>query len=331
MMADLLAELDPARTIVHVHGWTKALSSSVVASVVRARFPVVVTLHEYFTACPTGCLYLHRDRKVCTLAPMSPACLAKDCDSRNYAVKMYRVVRQLIQRTAGRIPDGILHYISVSEFSRNIIQPMLPAGALVHAVDNPVEAVRAPRRHAEANAPFVFVGRLSAEKGGAILAEAARVAGVEVVFVGDGPERGEIARINPAARCTGWLDRAGVSAELQRARAVVVPSLWYETFGLVVLEAAALGIPAIVPSGTAVYDRIVPGENGLAFERGSVADLAAQLRAFSDPRLVRRLSQGAYDAFWRQPRTMSTHVSGLLATYRGILAAVPAEQIARAS
>jgi hypothetical protein len=69
-MNELLATLDRKHTVVHVHGWTKALSSSVIASIVRARFPIVVTLHEYFTACPTGCLYLHRDRRVCDIAPM---------------------------------------------------------------------------------------------------------------------------------------------------------------------------------------------------------------------------------------------------------------------
>jgi len=131
-MTELLATLDPATTIVHVHCWTKALSSSVVAAVARAKFPMVMTLHEYFTACPTGCLYLHRDRKVCTLTPMSVACIVKNCDSRSYLYKAYRVVRQLVQRTFGRIPSGIGEFITVSEFSRSVIERYLrAAGACI--------------------------------------------------------------------------------------------------------------------------------------------------------------------------------------------------------
>ncbi len=287
----------------------------------RAKFPVVLTLHEYFTACPTGCLYLHRDRQVCTLKPMSLACITKDCDSRNYAFKLYRVLRQAIQRTIGAAPRGIRDYITVSAFSRRVLEPMLPARSRYHAVDNPVDAERAPRVRAEANDGIVFVGRLSAEKGGTLLAEAAKLARIGVTFVGDGPERDDILRINPDARITGWLDRAAVAAHLRAARCVVVPSLWYETLGLVVLEAAALGIPAIVPTHTAAQDLIRPGQTGLAFQRGDVASLARKLRACVDGSLVERLSRAAYDEFWQTPPTMDAHVSGLLATYHGVLEA----------
>jgi glycosyltransferase involved in cell wall biosynthesis len=330
-MSALLATLDPATTVVHLHGWTKALSASVVASVVRAKFPIVLTLHEYFTACPTGCLYLHRDRQVCTLKPMSLACITKNCDSRSYAFKLYRVLRQYIQRTAGRIPDGIAHYITVSAFSRRVIEPLLPRRRTMYAVDNPVDVMREPRARAEANDIMVFIGRLSAEKGGVLLAEAARIAGTKVVFIGEGSERAAIERANPDATFTGWLDRDGVAATLRTARCVVVPSLWYETLGLVVLEAAALGIPAIVPSDTAASDLVVPGRTGLSFARGNVAELAAQLRACADDALVERLSRAAFESFWSKPPTMRLHVDGLLETYDDVLAeSVPVRQIAYA-
>lgn len=331
LMTELLSTLDPQRTIVHVHGWTKALSSSVVASVVRAKFPVVLTLHEYFAACPTGCLYLHRDRQVCTLTPMSLACIVKNCDSRNYFFKLYRVVRQVIGRTAGAIPRGITDYITVSRFSRCVLEPMLPAHSRFHTVDNPVDAEHRPRVAAEANGAFVFIGRLSAEKGGALLADAARRAGVKVVFVGDGPDRAEIARINPDAQFTGWLDRDGVAAQLRSARCVVVPSLWYETLGLVVLEAAALGIPAIVPTGTAVRDLVEPGTTGLTFERSDAVDLAAQLLRCADDGLIEGLSRAAYTTFWNNPRAMRTHVSRLLVTYDDVLRTFASAQRERAA
>jgi glycosyltransferase involved in cell wall biosynthesis len=318
-MDRLLATLDPERTVVHVHGWTKALSSSVIASISRAKFPIVVTLHEYFVACPTGCLYLHRDRRVCTLKPMSVACMLKDCDSRSYAFKLYRVLRQLIQRSAGSIPRKVPSYITVSAFSRGILKPFLPRTSRFFPVDNPVDARREARVEAEANEKFVFIGRLSPEKGGALLARAAREAGAKVVFVGDGIERDEIARIYPEAMFTAWLDRDGVREQLRSARCVVLPSLWYETLGLVVLEAAALGIPAIVPSGTAAFDLIEPGVSGLAFRRGDAGDLAAQLVACADDRLVERMSAAAYAAYWRNQRTIGNHTEQLTRVYHEML------------
>ena len=328
-MGDLLTTLDRATTVVHLHGWTKALSSSVVASVVRSRFRIVLTLHEYFTACPIGCLYLHRDRKVCTLKPMSLACITTDCDSRNYLVKLYRVARQAVQLTAGRIPSGISHYITVSNFSRRIIESALPPNRTMYAIDNPIDAVREVRITAETKTGVLFIGRLSAEKGGVLLAEAARVAGVSVTFVGDGPDRAAIEAANPSARITGWVDRSGVSAALRDARCIVMPSLWYETLGLVVLEAAALGIPAIVPEGTAARDLVAVGITGLSFERGSVSALAAQLAMLADDGTVERMSRSTYDAFWSKPPTMALHVERLRSAYDDMLG-VPALEHATA-
>jgi glycosyltransferase involved in cell wall biosynthesis len=253
---------------------------------------------------------------------MSLACITKDCDSRNYAFKLYRVLRQFIARTAGAVPRGIANYISVSAFSRRVIQPMLPARSTYHSIPYPIDADHSARATAEANGAFVFVGRLSAEKGGALLAEAARIAGVPVVFVGDGTCRAEIEAINPNAKFLGWLDRDGVAAQMRSARALVVPSLWYETFGIVVLEAAALGIPAIVPTGTVPGDLVEHGVTGLQFERGNVDDLAAQLTKCSDDSMIARFSQAAYTAYWSKPPTMAVHVDLLLTAYRNVLAQV---------
>jgi glycosyltransferase involved in cell wall biosynthesis len=315
-MSTLLATLDREKTVVHVHGWTKALSSSVIATTIRSRFKIVLTLHEYFTACPTGCLYLHRDRQICTLKPMSLACIRKDCDSRSYVFKLYRVLRQFIQQRAGGVPEKITNYITVSDFSRRVIEPFLPVHRTMYAIDNPVDVRRESRIAAEKNHKVVFIGRLSAEKGGVLLAEASKLAGVDVVYIGEGPERAAIAAANDAAVFTGWLDKEGVASALRDARCLVVPSVWYETLGLVVLEAAALGVPAIVPSGTAARDLVVHGRTGLAFSRGSVTELADQLRACLDDALVERLSRAAYEAFWDRPPTMQRHVDGLVAAYR---------------
>lgn len=318
-MLEVLATLDRRNTVVHVHGWTKALSSSVIAAVVDSRFPVVVTLHEYFTACPTGCLYLHRDRDICKLTPMSPACIVKNCDSRNYLFKMYRVLRQVVQQGAGAVPRGVSEYITVSNFSRRVLQPMLPAQSSYHAIDNPVDAKSGPRVTAEANRSFLYIGRLSPEKGATLFADAARRAGVKAVVVGEGPDRSRIARIYPEAKLLGWCTPAAVVEELRAARCLVVPSLWYETFGLVVLEAAAFGIPSIVPSDTAASELIAAGKSGLVFQRGNVDDLTTLLKLLDDDNVVQTLSRGAYDTYWRNPRTMDLHIERLLSTYEQIL------------
>ena len=74
----------------------------------------------------------------------------------------------------------------------------------------------------------------------------ARAAAAEQVpcrFIGAGMARDAIAHVNPQAILSGWMSHRDSMRALREARALVFPSLWYETLGLVVLEAAAIGVP----------------------------------------------------------------------------------------
>ena len=95
---DRLLAAYPALPIVHIHGWSKALSGSVCAAALARRAPVVVTLHDFFSACPNGGFYQYPQQRICELRAMSPSCIACNCDSRSYAQKLYRVARQAVQR-----------------------------------------------------------------------------------------------------------------------------------------------------------------------------------------------------------------------------------------
>jgi glycosyltransferase involved in cell wall biosynthesis len=315
MLREVLAASDAERTIVHVHSWTKALSASVFDAIVASRVPQSVTLHEYFMACPTGSLYLHGDRDICTIAPMSRRCIAKNCDSRSYAYKAYRVARQFVQRDLVRVPARARNMVTVSEFSAAVLRGVLPPGTPIGVVENPVDVVREPRVHAEFNRPFVYLGRLSAEKGVTLFAAAAKRAGVDAVFVGEGEERENILKANPHARITGWIPSERVVEQLRLARTVVLPSLWYETLGLVVVEAAAVGVPAIVPSGTAPQDYVADGRTGSYFRRGDAADLARALIAHNDDARVAAMSEAAYERYWSRPLSIDAHLEALLRHY----------------
>ena len=65
---------------------------------------------------------------------------------------------------------------------------------------------------------------------------------------------------------------------------------------LVVLEAAAKGVPAIVSDGCAARDLIVH-ETGLFFRNGDIADLAEKISALQDPKLAEDLGRRAYERY----------------------------------
>jgi glycosyltransferase involved in cell wall biosynthesis len=320
MMGELLDGLSPADTVVHLHGWTKAISPSAVHAALSRRFKVVCTLHEYFIACPNGGFFNYQGNHICRLRAMSTRCLLSHCDARSYPQKLWRFERHMVQRTLGGVPRRLHAFIALSRLSREVLAPYLPPGVPVHEVQNPIEAAKEEPVPVEDNDTFIAAGRLAVEKGLDLFAAATAETGVPAVLVGDGPLRDQISALNPAMEITGWQPHSGVVRRMKRARALVFPSIWYETLGLVVLEAAALGVPAIVPDTCAARDSVEDGVTGLWFRGGDARDLAAKIRRLADPAEAHRLGRAAHERYWRNPRTMERHVDGLRAVYRSVIA-----------
>jgi glycosyltransferase involved in cell wall biosynthesis len=315
----ILRGCDPATTVVHLHTWTMGLSSSVVRECVLRGFRVVLTLHDYFVACPNGGFFNYPKREICHLRPLSAKCVIENCDPRNFAQKQYRVARQLIQRHVGLLPRGIRAFVTVSEFSRAILKPHLPPDALTFAIENPTDLPRGPPGLIEEDAPFVFAGRLQAHKGGALLAAAAREMPHPLLYIGDGPLRSVIERIAPNAKMLGWVDHAEVQRLIKGGRALVFPSLWYETQGLVVAEAAAMGIPAIVADTSAARDLVEHGRTGLWFTGGDERSLTSCLRTLCDLDVARKMGAAAYKRFWDRCQTRERHAEDLENCYESVL------------
>lgn len=313
----LVENFDRKASIIHIHGWSKALSPSILHAATRSGLAVVQTMHDYVTLCPNGALYDYRKQQNCPLRPMSAACVLSNCNSRRYAFKLWRVVRH-VALSAASANLAPRHVISLSGRQRAILAPLLPPGTRLHDVPNPVDVEnRGPAQLP--HEPFLFVGRLSAEKGPALFIEAARRAGVRARLAGDGPLRAELERQSPHAQFTGWLDAAGVTAQLRSARALVFPSLWYETFGLSVYEALANGVPAIVSDNTAGAEAIEHGVTGLLFRSGDVEDLARRMQTLAQPGAAEGMGLAAFDAYWARPLTLDRHVRALEDAYGTII------------
>jgi glycosyltransferase involved in cell wall biosynthesis len=171
------------------------------------------------------------------------------------------------------------------------------------------------------NSVLIAVGRIVQEKGPELFARAAQTLKAPAVFVGDGPNLGSLAAICPSAVFTGWKSHSQVVELMRKARALVFPSACYETQGLVVLEAAALGLPAVVADTCAAREFVEDGVTGLWFKGADEGDLTCKLRRIiENADLVERLGRAAYDRFWSNlPPTMERHVEGLLRIYKEVL------------
>jgi glycosyltransferase involved in cell wall biosynthesis len=316
----LLAKKSSADTVVHAHTWTKALSPFALHLVAKQGFPLVVTLHDFFLACPNGGLFNYRTHEVCHRRPLSVACITCDCDRRRYAHKLWRTARTWTQNQLLQLPRQASCFIAVSAFSRDLLQPHLPPETPAYVVRNPVEMPYVAPACVAENREFVFVGRFETEKGAGLFAEAAQQAQVPATFVGDGALLAQIRHRAPKAKLTGWLSGSALRQQVSSARALVFPPLWYETLGLVVIEAAAAGIPAIVADHCAAAEYVRHGVNGLHFKHGSSESLSEQMqRLASDNSLARALGVAAHDWYWDDPWTLERHVSELTEIYGRIV------------
>jgi len=318
-LGELIGSLPKERTIVHVHGWAKALSPAIARPIAAARLPAIYTIHEYFLFCPNGGFYNYRQSHVCHLEPLSAACWATHCDQRNYLRKLWRNARLTLAREIAHFPEVFSDFVTISDFQREIVAPFVPKGARLHRLSNPVMVEdRGPKPDPLAG-DIIFVGRLSPEKGAFLFAEAARKIGLAPTFVGDGPIAAELAKRYPEARMRGWQSAEAVQDILRGARALVFPSLWYEGQPLTILEAKSLGVPVVVADTCAGRDEIEDAVTGLWFKGGDAEDLARALARLRDDDLVRRLSAAAHAAFWARPPTLERHVEGLISIYRSML------------
>ena len=149
----------------------------------------------------------------------------------------------------------------------------------------------------------VFVGRLSAEKGVKTLLQAWALWGDQAPplrIVGDGELRQELEERASGlpVEFVGQVSLAKAQAEIGQAKLLMLPSEWYETFGLTVIEGFALGTPAAVSNIGPLPDLVREPESGCVFQPGDAEALLHAVRsAWESPALLERWSQGARAAF----------------------------------
>lgn len=316
----LLSRLDRTDTIIHLHVWSRALSASTIRAALDSEIPVICTLHDFQFACPSGTFFNHPHQQICRLRPLSRACILSNCDTRNYPQKLWRVGRQVIQKKIGRAPADIKHVIVHSRLAGEVMQSYLSPDCTIHNLPIYIESTQCLPAHPETNDTFVYLGRLVREKGVLLAASSAAAESVPLTFVGSGPLAEQIRAANPKAVITGWVDHATSVKHLRTARALIFPSLWYETLGLVVLEAAAHGIPSLVSDTSAAREVVLDGVTGLHFRSGDELDLRARMKQLQDPDLVRTLGRSAYEHFWSSDySSLDAHTSSLEEIYQKVL------------
>lgn len=271
------------------------------------RWPTVKMMHGYFGTCISSQKAHGFPRVIPCDRALGPACLAiympRRCGQRRPAAMIggYRWAsrqRRLLARYA-RIVVASRHM--AREYARNGV----PAGSLEVAPLFPTAPGSAGPRVVPASPVVLFAGRMTPLKGGDVLIAAIATlqqrlrTPVRLVMAGEGPERAAweamARRAAVGAEFTGWIPPEQLATHVREASVLAVPSLWPEPFGLVGLEAAVHGVPAVAFAVGGIGEWLRDGVNGLLVrEIGSAAHLAEALASVvENPARLERLGDAA--------------------------------------
>ena len=154
-----------------------------------------------------------------------------------------------------------------------------------------------PRIPAEKEDYFLFLGRLSHEKGVETFLDAcAQVSGARAIVAGDGPLRNSLRKhySSNGVEFVGFVEGKQKAQLLARAKALVVPSVWLEHQPISVMEASFAATPTIASRIGGLPEMVHHGHTGLLFESSNVAELASLLQWCGDhPGELQRMGANA--------------------------------------
>jgi glycosyltransferase involved in cell wall biosynthesis len=248
------------------------------------KVPIVQSLRNYRLLCPAA--FLMREGQVCqdcvgkkfAWPGIVHACYRKS----RIATAVVALISLFHRRRRATQRDADCYY-TLTEFAR---QKFIEGGFAADKILVKQNFVENDPGIGKGNGGYaVFAGRLSPEKGVHVLMDAwqhlqTRGHALQLKVIGDGP-LAEVVRAAAAKNpCIEWLGELPLDQTLEiirEAAVLIMPSVWFETFGRTMIEAFACGTPVVASRLGAMAEVIDDGRTGLQFNPGDASDLAQKI------------------------------------------------------
>lgn len=287
--------------------------------------PILYTLHEYVPICHhDGQMVRTRTMELCKeesprrCHECFPSVSAQTFAMRKRFIQSHMSLVDMFIAPSEYVRDRYVDWGLPAEKVRVEPQGMVPVTDRV-----PDEQVRGPRNR------FAYFGQLNRYKGADVLLDAVKLLGDDFdghlwIFGANLEIQPKEFREDLAGRAKGGTitfagpyEHADIGKLMAGIDWVVVPSIWWETGPMVVVEAFQYGRPVICSDIGGMSEKVTDGLNGLHFRRRDPDDLAeVMLRAASTPGLWKELQAGIPP---EPPRTMDDHVRALGELYEELL------------
>jgi glycosyltransferase involved in cell wall biosynthesis len=311
--------------VIHAHNLFPLITAATYDVAFENRIPVVQTLHNYRTVCASGLLF--RDNKPCEL------CIK---NSPYYAAlhKCYRgsllgslAVAQMINkhRRLKTWSEKIDHFIALTEFAKEkLVSANFPSEKIT--VKPNFTIVRQKQAENLPKNSVIFVGRVSQEKGIQTLIDAWMIKRSmplpRLKIIGDGPLLKSLVhkcRDNKNISFLGQQPEVVVTQEMETAKFLVFPSICYEGFPMVIVEALEKGLPVLCSDLGSMTSIIEDGVTGLYFKPNNPLDLSEKSNFLSkNEELLNVMGENCKRMYVRK-YTPEKNYQALMSIYSGVI------------
>jgi glycosyltransferase involved in cell wall biosynthesis len=283
-MSILLEKCRP--DIVHLNNFAHQIGPSILYEIKKRHIPIVMTMRDYKMVCPTYRMLFNGD--ICERCKHGAFynCGIRRCTKGSLSKSILNVVEMYLHHKILRVYDKIDLFISPSLFLKRKVEEMGLKGNVIY-LSNCVDVDCFHPTYDWNEESIVYVGRLSHEKGIITLIDAVKGLDVNLKIIGDGPlkENLQAKTISDHIDNISFLGHiAGqeLHDEIRKSIFLVIPSEWYENNPRTVIEAFALGKPAIGARIGGIPELVRDWETGFTFTSGDVVDLRNKITLMLD-------------------------------------------------
>lgn len=309
--------------VIHLHNFHFAMGPLVVRVAKKLGVPVVLTLHNYRLLCPSATLLHNGSLFTESLKKGFPWGAVRRKVYRNSYFQTFWLAFILWFHKVIGTWKMIDKYIVLTDFARNVFVSSSLGVGQEKFITKPNFKNPGGRSIARSGNHFLYIGRLSEEKGIDVLLDAFSGIDAPLLIAGEGPLETTVrdaARRHSNIRYIGPLNREGVENHLLACSALIFPSIWYEGLPMTLIEALSTGTAVLASRLGAMADVIQDGHNGLHFTAGDSRALASRVKEWqtlseTEREIYRRNAWLSYETKY----TPEQNRKQLLAIYRTVV------------
>lgn len=269
--------------VVHIHNMHFGGSPSIIYAAAAAKTPIVITLHNYRFLGPSGSLYFNGKIFLDSLKSGFPWLAVKRGVYRNSKMLTFWLAFSNYLHQKLKTFNKVGAFIVLGEHSYKLFSESHLKSYVNKIIVKPNFSPEYPEIKPSEKSFFLFIGRLTEEKGIKTLLNAVSGTDIKLKIVGSGPLENLVVSTCAAHENIEFCNQqppSKIEEFLNNAEALVFPSEWYETFGMVLIEAFSKSVP-VISSNLGNISNIVKNElNGLTFKPGDATDLREKLFHF---------------------------------------------------